>query len=334
MKPVRNFAVAFVLLITAFAVYHLPHISAQEQSCCMTPFTSCKATALGTKTNCINTCASEYTKGSTQYNSCVATCTAAYNTAINACVQQDNYCLETGQQECEDITCPELCEDESSVTYCKYVDNCPSPNCAVTCSCPMPPPDCPTPLCDGTEWVCYSPIVIDWKGEGFHLTSPQEGVYFDFTGKGHTRKVAWTDPAYSNAWLALDRNGNGRIDNGTELFGNLTPQLPSDSPNGFLALAVYDKPENGGNGNGFIDPGDAIYPKLLLWIDSNHNGVSEPEELHTLKELGIERIDLQYQEKDYTDPYGNVFRYRSRVWDAHGERGNRWTWDVFLGHVK
>ncbi len=155
----------------------------------MTPYTSCKAAALGTKTNCINTCANEYTNGSSQYNSCVATCTAAYSTAVSACTQQYNYCLETGQQECDDVTCPGYCQDESSVTYCQYMDGCPTPRCSITCSCPMPPPACPTPLCEGTEWICYSPIIIDWKGEGFHLTSPQDGVYFDFTGKGHTRKL-------------------------------------------------------------------------------------------------------------------------------------------------
>lgn len=81
-----------------------------------------------------------------------------------------------------------------------------------------------------------------------------------------------------------------------------------------------------------IDEHDAIYKKLWLWVDANHNGISEPQELHGMAELGVARIDLQYQQKDLTDQYGNVFRYRARVWDEHGNRGNRWTWDVFLAH--
>jgi hypothetical protein len=156
-------------------------------------------------------------------------------------------------------------------------------------------------------------------------------VKFDFAGYGVYQKMAWTDPAYGNAWLALDRNGNGRIDNATELFGNLTPQPPSPDPNGYLALAVYDKPENGGNGDGFIDSQDEIYGRLLLWVDSNHNGISEPNELHKLRELGVGRIELAYHEEIKTDRYGNVFRYRSRIWDEDNQpRNDRTTWDVFL----
>ncbi len=93
----------------------------------------------------------------------------------------------------------------------------------------------------------------------------------------------------------------------------MTPQPPMASPNGFLALAVYDKPENGGNNDGFIDPHGAIYSKLRIWIDANHDGISQPNELHSLSELGIGRIDLQYQVKPRTDQYGNKFYFRSRV---------------------
>ena len=180
-------------------------------------------------------------------------------------------------------------------------------------------------------YVRCSPIIIDIDGDGFHLTDAQSGVNFDITASGTPIHIAWTAPDSTNAFLALDRNGNGRIDDGSELFGAVTPQPKSDHPNGFFALAEFDKPVNGGNGDGVIDRQDLIYYSLRLWIDKNHNGISDPGELFTLQQLGIESISLKTQIVTRIDRYGNIFRYRARI-NPHGKdsEAGRWSYDVIL----
>lgn len=183
----------------------------------------------------------------------------------------------------------------------------------------------------GADGSC-SPIVIDISGNGFSLTNAANGVSFDLAGTGNPQQCGWTAIDSDEAWLALDRNQNQLIDNGSELFGNVTAQEPQTGieRNGFLALGEYDKPMNGGNNDGVISNQDFIFTRLRLWQDSNHNGISEANELKTLSELNLENIELDYKESRKTDPYGNQFKYRAKVRDALDAQINRWAWDVFL----
>ena len=241
---------------------------------------------------------------------------------------------------------PKWCIDDFDCSEGYYCDlsnhvcrksNCLGPPLSVQCKsygggggdgvCPEDWQSCSQGCCQPPN---YSPILIDEQGDGYSMTPVAHGVVFDMAGNGGRPRVSWTTALSDDGWLGLDRNLNGRLDDGTELFGNVTAQPSSQGgPNGFEALKVYDQPASGGNGDGRITSSDQIFARLVLWRDLNHNGISEPQELFRLSSSGIRSISLDYKESKWSDIYGNHFRYRSRIVRNQGH-GDRWAFDVFL----
>ena len=179
-----------------------------------------------------------------------------------------------------------------------------------------------------------SPIIVDVKHAGWnpanvafdYFTDPNKDdgyVSFDIAGTGQLAKISWPNHGSGLAWLALD-DGSGVIMTGKQLFGNFTPHSDGGvanhpNPNGFLALAWYDNPKQGGDGNLIIDNHDAIWPKLRLWED-NHCWKdpdapcqSQPEELHTLESEGISSISLVTNGTHIEDKAGNLFKFYAVV---------------------
>ena len=177
-----------------------------------------------------------------------------------------------------------------------------------------------------------SPIIVDTARDGYNLTSVDEGVPFDLDADGTAEQIAWTRPGSDDAFLAMDRNGNGRIDDGSELFGNYTPAHANGAEprtlNGFEALRSLHTPDFGRSTlDHHIDAGDDAFHSLLLWRDVNHDGVSEADELTPASTL-VAAFGTEYREKKRIDRFGNQFRQQGRLTWTTGEDGI--VYDVWL----
>jgi VCBS repeat-containing protein len=136
--------------------------------------------------------------------------------------------------------------------------------------------------------VC--PLVLDLDGNGVEITSVQNGVYFDHKGDGFAEKSAWISP--NDGFLVRDRNGDGKITTGDELFGDQTRMKDGTwNHNGFDVLAEYDD-----NKDGRIDAQDAIWNQMQIWQDANSDGISQASELHSLADFGIQSFDTAYSQ--------------------------------------
>lgn len=144
------------------------------------------------------------------------------------------------------------------------------------------------------------PLLVDVRGNGFALTSAADGVQFDLNGDGHPVQIAWTRRGSDDAFVGVDRDRNGRIDSGLELLGGMAP-----GSNGFATLLWYDGVtdlDSTSTGrqpkDGMLNGADAFFPKLILWTDINHNGISEEDELESAAHAGFVGFATGYMSTD------------------------------------
>jgi hypothetical protein len=154
-----------------------------------------------------------------------------------------------------------------------------------------------------------SPIIINLAGGPYRLSGVGDPVTFDIDADGVRERITWTLRNSDIAFLAMDRNHNGAIDSGAELFGNYTVLRNGEvATNGFEALADLDS-----NLDGLIDQRDAVWPKLLLWRDLNHDGMSQADEITKARRSSMNAIETEYHWTAKQDAAGNLFKYKGHI---------------------
>ena len=176
--------------------------------------------------------------------------------------------------------------------------------------------------CVTNPYYCLSPILLDLGDDGFHFGEAGIGVHFDMLGNGEPAFMQWVRPGEDDAFLVHDINDNGLADDGSELFGNGTRLLLQGdalAPNGFVGLAQFDRPELGGNDDGFISGDDQIWKYLYLWLDADADGISTSREMTPLASLPILRLETIPFEVKQFDSSGNWLRFFARAQRNDGE---------------
>ncbi|WP_107820362.1 calcium-binding protein [Neisseria sicca] len=151
------------------------------------------------------------------------------------------------------------------------------------------------------KYHIYDPLILDLDGDGIETVSHNgyKGALFDHDGDGIRTASGWV--ASDDGLLVVDRNGDGIINDGKELFGDSSVLKDgTKAAHGYAALAEYDS-----NGDGVVDAKDADFDKLRVWRDLNQDGVSQKEELFTLEEVGVQSLNVAYQDTNQNLGNGN-----------------------------
>ena len=163
-----------------------------------------------------------------------------------------------------------------------------------------------------TAEVQTSPLIVDLDGDGVETMSVANGIYFDHDGNGFAENTGWVGK--DDGLLVRDINGNGQIDDGTELFGNNSVLSNGQkAANGFEALKDLDS-----NNDGVFNNQDTAWNEVKVWKDSNSNGIVDEGELLTMEQAGITGFDLNYQSQSRDDANGNAHLQTSTITKADG----------------
>lgn len=170
---------------------------------------------------------------------------------------------------------------------------------------------------DGT--YCYqSPILVKIRNNSanYNLTSLANGVMFDLAAHGIPMQTAWTRDGAPVGFLVIDKNEDGEITSGAEMFGTATVRNDGTAAtNGFEALEDLDE-----NGDGSVDAADSRFGSLRLWFDYNHNGQSERREVLTLDQAGVRAFRTRYEERGRRDRHGNWYRFEGSAETVAGDQ--------------
>ena len=163
-----------------------------------------------------------------------------------------------------------------------------------------------------TQIAAYStPIVLDLNGDGVHTLGLAAGVQFDLLATGSAVQTGWVGSG--DGLLALDRNHDGAINDGSELFGSSTVLASGErASDGYVALGELDS-----NHDGVVSGADAAFGDLRVWVDGNADGVSAAGELRTLGELGITELSLRTSAGQGSDN-GNILGLNASYRTADG----------------
>jgi hypothetical protein len=161
----------------------------------------------------------------------------------------------------------------------------------------------------GTDW--FDPLILDLNGDGIRTSGDGRPISFDLDADGAPELITWLEPDSEDAFLWTDLNQNNRVDDGAELFG-IGTLLPDGrrASNGYEALAMYDTPARGGDGNGRIDVQDAIWSQLRLWRDDNHDRRCDGDERAPISRYGVISIGLTTVNLGFADESGTLHLLR------------------------
>ena len=160
-----------------------------------------------------------------------------------------------------------------------------------------------------------SPIILDLDGDGIETRSLQDGIFFDHDGNHFAENTGWVSA--DDGLLVIDKDGNGKIDSGNELFGNNTVlSNGSLAANGYEALQELDT-----NGDGTLNSRDEAWQQLQVWQDRNGNARVDDGELMSLSEAGIAAIDTDYKNSTWVDKQGNAHKQIGEVIYLDGSEG-------------